>query len=127
MVILGTGILLFSGLYFLYNPMGYAFFPKCPFYEITGLYCPGCGSQRAFHALLHGHLLQAAGYNLLAVLSLPFLAYAALVSIVNHGFGGAWKQEIFYRPWFAKTVLGLVLLFWLLRNLPWPCFSWMAP
>ncbi|MDE7397749.1 MAG: DUF2752 domain-containing protein, partial [Muribaculum sp.] len=27
-------------------------FPKCLFRQLTGLECPGCGSQRAIHALL---------------------------------------------------------------------------
>lgn len=31
----------------------------CPFYEITGLYCPGCGGTRSLTALLHGDVLLA--------------------------------------------------------------------
>jgi hypothetical protein len=122
-----VAISLLVGVYFVFNPIGFSFFPKCPFYALTRLYCPGCGSQRAFHALLHGHLLQAAGFNLLAVLALPFVIYSGVVSVGNHFLSRQWKQDIFYKPWFAWMVLGLVLLFWLLRNLPFSCFSWMAP
>ena len=39
-------------LYFFINPST-AFFPKCPIYSTTGIYCPGCGSQRALHDFLH--------------------------------------------------------------------------
>ncbi len=34
-------------LYRTHNPSGNIYFPKCPFRELTGLKCPGCGSQRA--------------------------------------------------------------------------------
>ena len=38
-------------------------YPRCMFRQLTGLDCPGCGSQRAIHALLHGHVAEAWGYN----------------------------------------------------------------
>ena len=34
-------------------------YPTCPFLAITGWYCPGCGSLRAVHDLLHGDLAGA--------------------------------------------------------------------
>lgn len=43
--------------------------PPCIFHSLTHLNCPGCGSQRALRALLHGHPMQAWQYNIL----LPFL------------------------------------------------------
>ena len=33
--------------------------PVCAFKYLTGYDCPGCGSQRAFHALLHGRVAEA--------------------------------------------------------------------
>ena len=57
-------------------------FPLCPFKEITGLDCPGCGGLRAVHALTHGDLGTALDQNLLVtVLVLP-LAVAAWVAWV---------------------------------------------
>ena len=35
----------------------------CPLYELTGLYCPGCGGTRSLTALLHGKLLLALHEN----------------------------------------------------------------
>lgn len=35
----------------------------CPLYEVTGLYCPGCGGTRSLTALLHGDLLIAIHEN----------------------------------------------------------------
>ncbi|MBQ8079604.1 MAG: DUF2752 domain-containing protein [Oscillospiraceae bacterium] len=35
----------------------------CPFYDITGFYCPGCGGTRSLTALLHLHPLLAIHEN----------------------------------------------------------------
>src|ERR1700744_3318477 len=68
-----TAFIALAIVYHQYNPAKYKFFPKCPFHLLTGLDCPGCGSQRAFFFLLHGDVAQAIRMNLLLVLSLPFL------------------------------------------------------
>ncbi len=49
------------------------YFPKCPVKLLTGLDCPGCGSQRALHALLHGDVAAAVGFNALLVAAIPLL------------------------------------------------------
>lgn len=38
---------------------------------MTGLQCPGCGSQRAIHALLHGQLTEAWHYNAALFFAVP--------------------------------------------------------
>lgn len=47
-----------------YDPMSGTFpFPRCTFKLLTGWDCPGCGSTRALHALLHGHVADAWNAN----------------------------------------------------------------
>ncbi len=48
--------------------------PKCPFKLLTGLNCPGCGIQRAVHALLHGRFAEAISYNYFLVYSVPYVS-----------------------------------------------------
>ena len=36
-----------------FPPTEYSFYPRCPIYLTTHWLCPGCGSTRALHSLLH--------------------------------------------------------------------------
>lgn len=47
--------------------------PKCMFKLATGYDCPGCGFQRAIHAVLHGHIREAIQYNFFLLLAIPYL------------------------------------------------------
>jgi len=66
-----------AAILFCFDPSGYSFFPICVFHQTTGLLCPGCGSLRALHQLLHGHLLIAFRFNPLLLLSLPVAGWYA--------------------------------------------------
>lgn len=59
---------------FVVNPTDYAWTPKCTFRQLTGFDCPGCGFQRAAHAMLHGRWAEAWAYNRFLIYALPFLA-----------------------------------------------------
>lgn len=48
---------------FAFDPAVTRWFPSCPLYALTGWLCPFCGSLRALHALLHGHVVAAAAFN----------------------------------------------------------------
>jgi hypothetical protein len=120
-------VVVLSLLYFLFPASGYHFYPKCIFHQLTGLYCPGCGSQRAASALLHGNIGQAFGFNVLFVISLPFILYSAVVFCWNAFSDKKIRQRVFYSPVFVKTVLALVVGFAVLRNIPVSPFSWLAP
>ena len=50
-------------------------YPVCPVRFLTGLACPGCGSLRALHDLLHGNWSAAWRLNPLAMLLLPALLW----------------------------------------------------
>lgn len=59
--------------YFYFDPGDSVLFPKCVFLSVTGLQCPGCGSQRAIHALLHGDIAAAWGFNAMLIIFIPVL------------------------------------------------------
>ena len=114
-------------LYYHYNPAVSNFFPQCPFYHLTGLNCPGCGSQRAIYQLLHGHWLKALHYNALMVCSLPFLGinagyYINALLKRNKAYRG-WP--LVYKPATAWIILIVVVSFWVLRNIPVYPLSWL--
>ncbi|MCJ7547411.1 MAG: DUF2752 domain-containing protein [Deltaproteobacteria bacterium] len=121
----GVGI---AVVYFLYsfNPAGSILYIPCPFHLLTGLHCPGCGSLRAIHQVLHGHLTIAFWLNPLMVLSLPFLGYS-LLSYLMLGIRGRSLPNIFVPASCIWVYLGVVLLFWGVRNISTYPFSLLAP
>ncbi len=121
--VLGIGAVVFL---FALNPENSNLYPPCPFHAVTGLYCPGCGSLRALHQLLHGHLTTAFGLNPLMVLSLPFLGYNLLSFIVS-GIKGRQLPIVFVPAKGIWSFLAAVLLFWVLRNIAVYPFSLLAP
>lgn len=58
-----------------FDPATAGFYPSCPFLQLTGWQCAGCGSLRGLHQLLHGNLAAALHLNPLMVISLPFLLF----------------------------------------------------
>ncbi|MEO8735378.1 MAG: DUF2752 domain-containing protein [Edaphobacter sp.] len=62
-----------------FPPEQFAFYPQCPIYRYLHIQCPGCGTTRAFAALLHGHIREALRLNAFTTfLTLPAAIYAAL-------------------------------------------------
>ena len=51
---IGAPLAALGGLFYLYH-YGSPF--VCVFYQLTGLYCPGCGAGRALSSLIHGDIL----------------------------------------------------------------------
>ena len=62
-------------LLYMRDPANGGIFPPCPFRMLTGYECPGCGTGRALHQLMHGHVREAFGLNPLSMLMLPVLLY----------------------------------------------------
>lgn len=91
-------------------------YPACPFLAVTGLYCPGCGSMRTLRALSHADLPTALARNPLAV-----VAYVWVAGIFLAWTRRRWSNKhrsYLAPPWVLWTVLGVILAFWVLRNIP---------
>ncbi|GHD15454.1 membrane protein [Nocardiopsis kunsanensis] len=100
-------------------------YPTCPFLFLTGLQCPGCGTTRALALITHGDLLGAAGMNPLTVLLLPFLLLVHvrwLIGTLRPGRALRPEPDVPVRV--MVTILVGIVVFWVLRNLPW--FSFLA-
>jgi hypothetical protein len=102
---------------FFFEPGKSGFFPGCPFRFLTGFTCPGCGTTRALHQILHGHIYTAFTLNPLLLLSTPFLLFAVLrySAIVMRGRvprGNALPAPYIYAIFFV------ILSFWIFRNTP---------
>lgn len=118
-------------LYTAIDPESSVFFPKCPFHMLTGLECPGCGSQRAIHSLLNGDIAAAIHYNLLIVLSIPYLLFLAILEIAKRIILSTKPLDraktklltaisriigFLYHGKAILTVIAIILLFWIFRN-----------
>ena len=98
---------------------------KCPVYELTGLYCPGCGSGRAVYSALHGRFTESFRYNpALYILGIPAAA------VFLHEYLRLIFPKLHLKPVHISrgVALGaaLALLAWMIvRNLP--MCSFLAP
>lgn len=124
----GLTILVATGLLVLFacDPAKSAFYPQCPFLALTGFCCPGCGTLRALHQVLHGHLMEAFRLNPLAVFFLPFLGYAFLCRVVRLG-SGRRMPVVFVPAIWIWILLGVIVSFWVLRNVRGHPFSLPPP
>ena len=105
-----------GGVYlYIFEPGKSGYFPFCPFRALTGLNCPGCGSTRSLHQLLHGNLTDAFKLNPLLVIALPFLLWA-LARYTNSAITGGPSRSSNLRPLYVWPVVGLVICFWVFRN-----------
>ncbi|MFC5751121.1 DUF2752 domain-containing protein [Actinomadura rugatobispora] len=92
-------------------------YPTCPSLGLTGWYCPGCGGLRMTHSLMHGDVGQAFGMNPLVMLLLPVFAYLWIRWTVSAA-RGVPMRSVLLRPRVLYAFLGVLGLYWILRNLP---------
>ena len=102
---------------FFFEPGKTGFFPACPFRLLTGFLCPGCGSTRALHQILHGHFATAFTLNPLLLLAIPFILFAFIRYSVIVLRGGVPRPNAL--PAAAIYAIFFVILsFWIFRNTP---------
>ena len=122
----GALILMAAAVLYVLDPREAGNYPVCPFLGLTGYHCPGCGTLRALHQLLYGNPVNALGYNMLTVASLPFLGYGFAVGVMR-AFRVPAPGPLFIN---SKLIWGLffgIVAFWVLRNVPIEPMSMLAP
>jgi len=100
---------------YVYPPAAVRFGPRCPFLALTGWKCAGCGGLRAMHALLHGRVAEAAGYNGFLVALLPAAAALSLWQLYSALRWGRFRAA----PWLMPAlwcVAAAAVVFGVLRN-----------
>ena len=89
------------------------------------MYCPGCGALRGIHDLLHGDVAGALARNPMTVLAVPYL----ILAVVHLGPRAPPATPPPARPpcppWTIWLLLGVVIAFGVLRNLPG--WAWLSP
>lgn len=115
-ILLGITATIVAGvLYFALDPAAHPF-PRCPVLTLTGLQCPGCGSQRALHALLHGHVGLAWGLNPMLFVALPAMLAAAVAETWPARFTRL--HRLVQSRAFILTLLTAIILWTIVRNIP---------
>lgn len=104
-------------MYYYFNPLIKSNPFQCTWRLCTGTQCPACGFQRALHALMHGHFLEALRYNFFFVVSIPYCFLIVLTTWYNyHNMFDKLKEIVFHK----YTVYSFIILFcvwWIARNL----------
>lgn len=82
---------------------------------LTGLECPGCGSQRAIHSLLHLDIAAAFKFNALLVSSLPLV-----ILLLYAEFNREKKPKLYamlHNPILIWGYFVIVIAWWIGRNI----------
>ena len=109
-----------------FDPRTSNVYPTCPFLGLTGCYCPGCGTLRSLSRLLHGDFGGALGFNLIAVLSLPFIVYSYSAGVLR-AFRFPAPVPVFLHSYWIWSLLAAIIAFWALRNVPIGSLNLLAP
>lgn len=121
-----VGISGLAVLFFILDPAEYNIFPHCIFHLLTGYYCPGCGSQRAIHSLLHLDLYGVIENNILFIPAVLIILYHYIHKPLNLKLNLKLPDILYLKntPW---IILIIIVIFWILRNLPIYPFDLLAP
>lgn len=101
--------------YGLHDPTADGLAPRCMFKTLGGYDCPGCGFQRAMHAMLHGDFAAAWHYNAFLFFMLP----VGLAYLVCELWPKRWKrlQKTLFSPLAIIFIIVLTTGWWIGRNL----------
>lgn len=99
----------------------YITLPSCYLYELTGIYCPGCGCTRAVYALIHGNVILSLKQNPLVIVSLAAL-FVLYIELVFRAFGKKLRTFV-QSKYFLWGAFIAIMIYTVLRNI----FPQLAP
>lgn len=103
-------------MFYTFDPGDMPLFPKCPFLLVTGYECPGCGSQRAVHDLLHLDLKGAFSQNALILFLIPYILLGIYLGFFNGKHRFPRLEKLFFGKWAAIIVVSGIIIYGVLRN-----------
>ena len=96
---------------YLYSPESLRI-PRCPFLQLTGWQCPGCGSLRGIHALLHGDLGRVLQLNVMLIPALLYLALLVLLELTRPHCGRAERLYHRFSGCTASWIIFAIIIVW---------------
>lgn len=114
-ILLGGALAAVAVFYALVDPEGSVPLPQCLVHRLTGFDCPGCGSQRMLHALLHGHLREAWDYNAFLLCMIPLMALMGWSELKRHSHPRLYR--VLYSLPVIYSLCGGIVLWTIFRNI----------
>lgn len=112
---LASAIVAGTAVYYLADPSTSRWMPQCIIHRLTGYQCPGCGSQRMLHALLHGDIASAWSYNAFLLMMLPLIAVMVWLEITRKKHPEAYRR--IHSLWTVGAICTGIALWTVYRNL----------
>ncbi|WP_436793889.1 DUF2752 domain-containing protein [Actinospongicola halichondriae] len=98
----------------------------CPINRLTGGFCPGCGSTRAVHELLHGDVVGSLICHPMVIPLLAFGAYLWVSWVVRRRGGRPWALSPTQLPAAVPMLLAVTFVtLTVVRNVPG--LEWLTP
>lgn len=101
--------------YYYFDPVEARWMPRCLWKVATGTDCPGCGSQRMAHALVHGDISGAWHANAFALCIIPLIGLLLALEMKREAWPNVYRKV--HAPWVIWTLAAAVLVWWIVRNL----------
>lgn len=114
-IVVAISLIALATAYYFFDPVEVKWMPKCIWKVATGTDCPGCGSQRMAHALMHGDFLGAWHANAYACCMIPVIIFLLWLEFAKDRYSKLYA--IVHRPAVITSLAATVILWWVFRNL----------
>lgn len=108
-------LVILASVYYFFDPFEVGWMPRCLWKVLTDTDCPGCGSQRMVHALMHGDIIAAWHANAYALCMIPVIIFLFWLEFTRE------RHPKLYARVHTPTVITLLVVsvmgWWVLRNI----------